>query len=111
VAARCPRLGCICRINGFVAKPTLKLLITSPLDSRAPVASALTVRVSRPLVSNHTLRGSGFSSPLLGPGGGYTSSVGTRSLNDYSRGSGRALQARLFRQHNRARGGRRGGWT
>jgi hypothetical protein len=41
VAARCPRLGYICRAHGFAAEPTLRLLISNPLDSRAPVASTL----------------------------------------------------------------------
>jgi hypothetical protein len=54
VAARCPYLGCICRIHGFATEPTLELLISSPPGSRAPVAPALTERVSKPLVSNHT---------------------------------------------------------
>jgi hypothetical protein len=63
VAARCPRLVYICRVRGFAVEPALKLLISNPLDSRGPVAPALTERVSRPLVSNHTLRGLGLSSP------------------------------------------------
>jgi hypothetical protein len=64
VAARCPRLSYICRVRGFAAEPALELLISNPPDSRAPVAPALTERVSRPLVSNRTLRGSGFLKPL-----------------------------------------------
>jgi hypothetical protein len=67
VAARCPRLSCICRVREFTVEPTLELLIGNPLESRAPVAPALTERVSKPLVSNRTLRGSGFSSLGLGP--------------------------------------------
>jgi hypothetical protein len=70
-----PRLVYICRVRGFAAESALELLISNPPDLRAPVAPALTERVSRPLVSNRTLRGSGFSSPWLGPRGGYTYSV------------------------------------
>jgi hypothetical protein len=65
VAARCPRLSYICRVRGYAVEPTLELLISNPLESRAPVVPALTERVSRPPVSNRTLRGSGFSSPGL----------------------------------------------
>jgi hypothetical protein len=54
---------------------TLELLISNLLESWAPVAPALTERVSGPLVSNRTLRGSGFSSRGLGPCGGHTYSV------------------------------------
>jgi hypothetical protein len=75
VSVRCPRLGCICRIRGFAAELTLELLISNPIDSRAPVAPTLTEWDLRPLVSNRTLRGFGFSSPWLGPCGGYTYSV------------------------------------
>jgi hypothetical protein len=55
-----------------VAKTALELLIRSPLESRAPVASASTERVSGSLVGNRTLRGSDFSSLGLGPCGGHT---------------------------------------
>jgi hypothetical protein len=57
-----------------------RLLISNPLDSRVPLVPALTERVSRPLVSNRTLRGSGFFKPwaravrgsrLLGKGPGH----------------------------------------
>jgi hypothetical protein len=41
VAARCPRLGCICRTHGFAAEPTLGLLISNHLDLRPLVASTL----------------------------------------------------------------------
>jgi hypothetical protein len=55
-----------------VAKPALELLISNPLESRAPVAPAPIERVLGPLVGNRTLRGSDFSSPGLGPCGGHT---------------------------------------
>jgi hypothetical protein len=48
-----------------------KLLISNPLESRAHVVPALTERVLRQLVSNHTLRWSGFLSPGLGPCDGH----------------------------------------
>jgi hypothetical protein len=80
VAARCPHLYCICRICGFAVELSLELLISNPLESRAPVAPALTERVSRPLVSNRTLRGSGFSSFGLGPRGGHTYYVRDRAV-------------------------------
>jgi hypothetical protein len=41
----------------------LKMLISNPLDSRELVAPTLIERVSRPLVSSRTLRGSGFFEP------------------------------------------------
>jgi hypothetical protein len=80
VAARCPRLVYICRVRGFAAEPALELLISNTLYSRAPVAPALTERVSRPLVGNRTLRGSGLSSPWLGPRDGYTYLVRNRVI-------------------------------
>jgi hypothetical protein len=80
VAARCPRLDRIYGIHGFVVEPTLELLISNPLESRAPVAPALTKRVSGPLVGNHTLRGSGFSSLGLRPCGGHTYSVRDQAI-------------------------------
>jgi hypothetical protein len=64
MAARCPRLGYICRICGSAAEAALELLISNPLDSRAPVAPSLVEWDLRPLVSNCTLRGSGFLEPL-----------------------------------------------
>jgi hypothetical protein len=67
MATRCPRLDCIYKIRGFAVKPTLELLISYSLESRAPVAPALNERVSRPLVSDRTLRGFGLSSLGLGP--------------------------------------------
>jgi hypothetical protein len=75
-----PRLNCICRICGFAVKPTLELLISNPQDSRAPVAPTLAERVSRELVSNHTLRGSGFWSPGLGPCEGHVYMVRDQAI-------------------------------
>jgi hypothetical protein len=66
VAASCPCLFYICKARGPVVRSALELLISNPLESRAPVASALVERVSRPLVNNHALRGFDFSSPGLG---------------------------------------------
>jgi hypothetical protein len=43
-----------------------QLLISNPLESRAPVAPALAEWASRPLVGNRTLRGLVFSSLWLG---------------------------------------------
>jgi hypothetical protein len=68
-------VGYICRTRGLAAEPTLELLINNPLESRVPVAPALTKRASRPLVGNYTLRGSSFSSLGLGPCGGHPYSV------------------------------------
>jgi hypothetical protein len=70
VAARCPRLICICRAHGLTGKPILELLISNPLESRAPVAP-VTERVSGPLVGNRILQGSGLSSLGLGLCGGH----------------------------------------
>jgi hypothetical protein len=55
-----------------MVEPALELLINNPLESRAPTAPALIERVSIPLVSNRTLRGSDFSCPGLGPCEGHT---------------------------------------
>jgi hypothetical protein len=66
VAARCPRVIYIRRARRLPAEPALELLISNPLESRAPVAPALVERVSRALVSNGTLRVSDFSSTGLG---------------------------------------------
>jgi hypothetical protein len=63
-----------------VAKPALELLIINPLESRAPVAPALTERVSGPLVGNRTLRGSGFSSLGLRLCGGHTYLVSDQTV-------------------------------
>jgi hypothetical protein len=80
VAARCPHLIYICRAHGLVAEPALELLISNPLEPRAPVAPSLVERVSRPLVSNRTLRGSNFSSPGLGPREGHAYLVRDRAI-------------------------------
>jgi hypothetical protein len=58
----------------------LDLLISNPLESRAPVAPALVEQVSRLLVSNRTLRGSDFSSPGLGLREGHTYLVRDRAI-------------------------------
>jgi hypothetical protein len=71
VAAGCPRLFYICRTRLLTVEPVHKLLISNPLESRAPVAPAITERASRPLVSNRTLRGSDFASTALGPFEGF----------------------------------------
>jgi hypothetical protein len=55
----------------LAVEPVHELLISNPVKSRAPVAPALVEQVSRPLVSNHTLRGSYFSSLGLGPCEGH----------------------------------------
>jgi hypothetical protein len=81
VAARCPRLIYIYRAHGLAVEPAFELLISNPLESRAPVAPAPVERVSRPLVSNRTLRGSDFSSPELGSCEGHTHSVRDRAIN------------------------------
>jgi hypothetical protein len=43
-----------------VVELTLELLISNPLNLRAPMAPTLDEWGLRPLVSNHTLRGSDF---------------------------------------------------
>jgi hypothetical protein len=58
-----PPSSCICRVRGFADEPALEMLISNPPDSRAPVVPALTEWVSRPPVSNRTLRGCGFFEP------------------------------------------------
>jgi hypothetical protein len=58
----------------------LKPLINNPLESRALVATALVEWISRPLVSNRTLRRSDFSSPRLGPHEGHAYSVRDRAI-------------------------------
>jgi hypothetical protein len=80
VAARCPRLDRICRARGFVVEPTLELLISHTQKSRAPVAPTLTEPVSRPLVSNRTLQGSGFSRLGLGLCEGHAYSVRDQAI-------------------------------
>jgi hypothetical protein len=60
VAVRCSRIGCICRVRGFAVEPTLELLISNPPDSGALAVPTLTEWDSRPLVNDHTIRGSVF---------------------------------------------------
>jgi hypothetical protein len=67
-----PRLGHICKTRGFAAEPTLELLISNPLDFRAPVAPTLKEWDLRPLVSNRTLRGSDFFEHLTWAARGVT---------------------------------------
>jgi hypothetical protein len=57
----------ICKTRGLAVGPAQELLISNPLESRAPVAPALAEWALRPLVGNRTLRGSVFSSLWLGP--------------------------------------------
>jgi hypothetical protein len=80
VVARCPYLGYICRTCGFTTESALGLLISNPIDSRAPVASTLVEGDLGPLVSTRTLRGSGFSSAWLGPCRGHTYSVREQAI-------------------------------
>jgi hypothetical protein len=80
VTARSPHLIYICRTHGLAAKPTLELLISNPLESRAPVAPALTKRAPGPLVGNRTLQGSSLPSVGLGPCGGHPHSVRDRAV-------------------------------
>jgi hypothetical protein len=80
VAVGCPRLIFICRARELAAKLALELLISNPLESRAPVAPALAERFSRPLVSNRTLRGYDLSSPGLGPHEGHAYLVRDRAI-------------------------------
>jgi hypothetical protein len=75
-----PPTFCICRFRGFGAGPALEPLISSFCRSRAPVASVFAERVSRPLVSNRTLRGLGFSSLVLGPLEGRPYSVRDQAI-------------------------------
>jgi hypothetical protein len=65
---------------GLVVEPVHELLISNPLELRAPVASALTERASRPLVSNRTLRGSEFASTALGPFDGFAYAVRSQAV-------------------------------
>jgi hypothetical protein len=64
----------------LVVEPVLKLLISNPLESGAPVAPALVERVSRPLVSNCTLRGSNFTSTVLEPFEGFAYVVRSQAV-------------------------------
>jgi hypothetical protein len=45
MAAGCPRLLYICKARVLTVEPVLELLISNPLESRAPVAPALVERV------------------------------------------------------------------
>jgi hypothetical protein len=63
-----------------VVEPVPELLIINPLESRAPVATALIERVSRPLVGNRTLRGSDFLSVVLGPFEGIANVVRSQAV-------------------------------
>jgi hypothetical protein len=47
-----------------MAEPTLELLISNPLNLRASVAPTLDEWELRPLISSHTLQGSGPRPPL-----------------------------------------------
>jgi hypothetical protein len=47
VASKCPHLFYICKAHGLAVRSALELLISNPLESRAPVAPALVERVSR----------------------------------------------------------------
>jgi hypothetical protein len=60
--------------------PVHELLISNPLESRAPVACALVEQVLRPLVGNCTLRGSDFLSPGLGPFEGFAYAVSSQAV-------------------------------
>jgi hypothetical protein len=65
----------------LAVEPVHELLISNPLKSKAPVAPALVKQVSRPLVSNRTLRGSYLSSPGLGPREGHAYLVRDRAIS------------------------------
>jgi hypothetical protein len=80
VVALCPRLFYICRTRVLAVEPVLKLLISNPLESRAPVAPAPVERVSRPLFSNHTLRGSNFTSTVLRPFEGFAYAIRSHAV-------------------------------
>jgi hypothetical protein len=64
----------------LAVEPVHELLISIPLESRAPVTPALAEQASRPLVSNRTLRGSDFSSPRLGLREGHAYLVRDRAI-------------------------------
>jgi hypothetical protein len=80
VVAGCPRLFYICRTRALAVEPVHELLISNPLESRAPVAPTLVEQVSRPLVGNCTLRGLDFSSPGLGLFEGFTYAVRSQAV-------------------------------
>jgi hypothetical protein len=63
-----------------VVEQAHKLLISNPLESRAPVALTIAERASRPLVGNRTLRGSNFSSTVLGLREGHAYLVRDRAI-------------------------------
>jgi hypothetical protein len=63
-----------------VAEPTLELLISNPLNLRASVVLTFDEWDLSPQISNRTLRGSDFSSPWLGPCGGYPYLVRNRAI-------------------------------
>jgi hypothetical protein len=80
VAAGCPHLFYICRTRVLAVEPVLELLISNPLESRAPLAPTPVERVSRPLVSNHTLRGSNFTSTVLRPFEGFAYAIRSQAV-------------------------------
>jgi hypothetical protein len=80
VAAGCPPLFSICRARGLLVDPVLELLISNPLELRAPVAPALAERASRPLVGNCTLQRSDFSSAGLVPFEGFSYAVRSQAV-------------------------------
>jgi hypothetical protein len=57
--------------RGLMVRLAHESLISNHRESRAPVAPALTEWAPRPLVGNRTLRGSVFSSLVLGSLEGY----------------------------------------
>jgi hypothetical protein len=75
-----PHLFYICKTRVLAVEPVLELLISNSLKSRAPVAPALVERVSRPLVSNRTLRGLDFISTVLGPFEGFAYAVRSQTV-------------------------------
>jgi hypothetical protein len=112
VTARCPVFFYICSTHLLVAKPALELLIGNPLESRALVAPAPTERVSGPLVGNHTLRGSDFSSLGLRSCGGHTYLVRDQAVLMPTVVAAVVRHGRAFSgDANRARSGRHGGRT
>jgi hypothetical protein len=80
VAVRCPHLVYICRTRRVAVELTLELLISNPLNLRASVASTSDEGDLSPLISDLTLRGSGFFEPWLGPCGGCPYSVRNRVI-------------------------------
>jgi hypothetical protein len=70
----------VCRTRGLAVEPAHELLISNPLESRAPVMPALAEQASRPLVGICTLRGSDFLSPGLMPLEGYAYLVRDRAI-------------------------------